>query len=52
MRHASPITVSAVDLPRLERLLDALPEFGPVAEALDEELAQAGWWRPTRSARW
>ena len=41
MRHASPITVSAVDLPRLERLLDALPEFGPVAEALDEELAQA-----------
>ena len=33
MRHASPITVSAVDLPRLERLLDALPEFGPVAQA-------------------
>lgn len=41
MRHASPITVSAADLPRLERLLDDLPEFGPVAAALDEELARA-----------
>ena len=50
MRHASPITVSAVDLPRLERLLDALPEFGPVAEALDEELAQARVVAPAGSA--
>lgn len=41
MRHALPITVSAADLPRLERLLDDLPEFGPVAEALDQELARA-----------
>ncbi|KTT39188.1 nucleoside diphosphate kinase regulator [Pseudomonas oryzihabitans] len=41
MRHASPITVSAADLPRLERLLDDLPEFGPVAATLEEELARA-----------
>ncbi|MDR6234681.1 nucleoside diphosphate kinase regulator [Pseudomonas oryzihabitans] len=41
MRHAAPITVSTVDLPHLEQLLDELPEFGPIAEALDEELSRA-----------
>ncbi len=29
-----PITITRLDLQRLERLLDGLDEFGPAAEAL------------------
>ena len=31
-----PITITRLDLQRLERLLDGLDEFGPAAEAHDE----------------
>lgn len=35
------ITITRLDLQRLERLLDSLEEFGPGAEALQAELARA-----------
>jgi len=35
------ITITRLDLQRLERLLDNLEEFGPGAEALEKELARA-----------
>jgi len=37
----TPITVTRLDLQRLERLLDSLDEYGPAAEALEAELARA-----------
>ncbi|MDF3931282.1 nucleoside diphosphate kinase regulator [Pseudomonas citronellolis] len=36
-----PITVTRLDLQRLERLLDSLDEYGPAAEALEAELSRA-----------
>ena len=41
MTTAPAITVTRLDLKRLENLLDSLEDFGPAAEALDEELARA-----------
>jgi len=41
-KKATPaITITRLDLQRLERLLDGLEEFGPGAEALEKELARA-----------
>ncbi|WP_017939722.1 nucleoside diphosphate kinase regulator [Zestomonas thermotolerans] len=39
--NAPAITVTRLDLQRLERLLDSLEEYGPGAEALERELARA-----------
>ena len=36
-----PITITRLDLQRLERLLDSLEDFGPSARALETELARA-----------
>jgi regulator of nucleoside diphosphate kinase len=41
MTTAPAITVTHQDLQRLEHLLDSLDDFGPAAEALDDELARA-----------
>lgn len=41
MNNAPSITITRLDLQRLERLLDGLDEFGPGAEALESELARA-----------
>lgn len=38
---APAITITRLDLQRLERLLDSLEDFGPGAEALEKELARA-----------
>ncbi|WP_454256780.1 nucleoside diphosphate kinase regulator [Pseudomonas sp. Marseille-Q8238] len=36
-----PITITRLDLQRLERLLDSLEDYGPAAEALETELTRA-----------
>ncbi len=41
MSLSPPITITRLDLQRLERLLDSLEEFGPTAEALEHELGRA-----------
>ncbi|AMO79367.1 MULTISPECIES: nucleoside diphosphate kinase regulator [Pseudomonas] len=41
MTTAPSITVTRLDLQRLERLLDSLEEYGPAAEALEAELSRA-----------
>lgn len=41
MNAHPPIIITRVDLQRLERLLDSLEEYGPGAEALEQELARA-----------
>ncbi|MBM7063268.1 nucleoside diphosphate kinase regulator [Pseudomonas sp. UL073] len=41
MTSTPPIIITRLDLQRLERLLDGLEEFGPGAEALEQELARA-----------
>ena len=41
MNAQPPIIITRVDLQRLERLLDSLEEYGPGAEALEQELARA-----------
>lgn len=41
MSNTPAITITRLDLQRLERLLDSLEEFGPTAEALERELARA-----------
>ncbi|MGP0172864.1 nucleoside diphosphate kinase regulator [Pseudomonas sp. NCHU5208] len=41
MNSAPAITITRLDLQRLERLLDSLEDFGPGAEALEKELARA-----------
>ncbi|CAD5106343.1 nucleoside diphosphate kinase regulator [Zestomonas carbonaria] len=41
MNSTPSITITRLDLQRLERLLDSLEEFGPGAEALEQELARA-----------
>lgn len=41
MSSAPPIIISQTDLQRIERLLEGLPEYGPAAEALEEELSRA-----------
>ncbi|MEN0105139.1 MAG: nucleoside diphosphate kinase regulator [Pseudomonas sp.] len=38
---APAITITRLDLQRLERLLDSLEDFGPAAQALEAELARA-----------
>jgi regulator of nucleoside diphosphate kinase len=41
MSSTPAITITRLDLQRLERLLDSLEGFGPSAEALERELARA-----------
>lgn len=41
MTSAPPIIITQQDLQRLERLLDSLTEYGPAAEALEQELSRA-----------
>jgi len=41
MASTSSITITRLDLQRLEQLLDSLDEFGPTAEALQAELDRA-----------
>ena len=41
MNSAPTITITRLDLQRLERLLDSLDEFGPGAAALQAELDRA-----------
>ena len=41
MTSAPPIIITQPDLQRLERLLDGLADYGPAAEALEEELSRA-----------
>ena len=41
MNAQPPIIITRVDLQRLERLLNSLEEYGPGAEALEQELARA-----------
>ena len=41
MSNTPAITITRLDLQRLERLLDSLEDFGPTAEALERELARA-----------
>jgi len=41
MTTSPTITVTRLDLQRLERLLDSLEDFGPAAEALEAELSRA-----------
>lgn len=41
MSSTPPITLTDTDVQRLERLLDGLSDFGPAAEALEQELTRA-----------
>lgn len=41
MTSAPPIILTQLDLQRLERLLDSLDDYGPAAEALEQELSRA-----------
>ena len=41
MNSSPTITITRLDMQRLERLLDSLDEFGPGAEALQAELDRA-----------
>ncbi|MFV0453925.1 MAG: nucleoside diphosphate kinase regulator [Pseudomonas sp.] len=41
MTSSPPIIITQQDLQRLERLLDSLDEYGPAAEALEQELSRA-----------
>ncbi|EIK54787.1 nucleoside diphosphate kinase regulator [Stutzerimonas stutzeri TS44] len=41
MTSAPSIILTQLDLQRLERLLDSLDEYGPAAEALEQELSRA-----------
>lgn len=41
MNSAPAITITRLDLQRLERLLDSLEDYGPGAEALEKELTRA-----------
>ncbi|PPV41036.1 nucleoside diphosphate kinase regulator [Ectopseudomonas oleovorans] len=41
MNNTPTITITRLDMQRLERLLDSLDEFGPGAEALQAELDRA-----------
>jgi regulator of nucleoside diphosphate kinase len=41
MSLSPPITLTRLDLQRLERLLDSLDDYGPTAEALERELGRA-----------
>ena len=41
MNNQPAITITRLDLQRLERLLDSLEDYGPGAEALERELARA-----------
>ncbi|QLF92987.1 nucleoside diphosphate kinase regulator [Pseudomonas sp. ABC1] len=41
MSSTPAIIITQIDLQRLERLLDSLDEYGPAAEALEQELSRA-----------
>ena len=41
MANHPAITITRLDMQRLERLLDSLEDFTPAAEALEQELARA-----------
>jgi len=41
MTSAPPFILTQLDLQRLERLLDSLDDYGPAAEALEQELSRA-----------
>ncbi|HYQ39717.1 MAG TPA: nucleoside diphosphate kinase regulator [Pseudomonas sp.] len=41
MSLTPPITITRLDLQRLEKLLDSLEDYGPTAEALERELGRA-----------
>ena len=41
MSSTPAITITRLDMQRLERLLDSLEDFGPAAEALETELSRA-----------
>lgn len=41
MSSTPAITITRLDLQRLERLLDSLEDYGPTAQALEAELARA-----------
>jgi len=41
MSLSPPITITRLDLQRLEKLLDSLEDYGPAAEALERELERA-----------
>ena len=41
MTSTPSITITRLDLQRLEKLLDGLEEYGPAAQALEQELARA-----------
>lgn len=41
MSSTPPITITRLDMQRLERLLDSLEDFGPTAQALEAELSRA-----------
>ncbi|MFC3608163.1 nucleoside diphosphate kinase regulator [Stutzerimonas tarimensis] len=41
MSSTPPITLTANDVQRLERLLDDMSSYGPAAEALEQEMARA-----------
>lgn len=41
MSTRPPITLTKLDMQRLERLLDSLDDYGPVAEALEQEISRA-----------
>ena len=41
MSTTPPITITRLDLQRLENLLDSLEDYGPAAQALESELARA-----------
>ncbi|CDZ95509.1 MULTISPECIES: nucleoside diphosphate kinase regulator [Pseudomonadaceae] len=41
MTTAPSIIITKLDLQRLERLLDSLDDYGPAAEALEQELSRA-----------
>ena len=41
MNMPPPITITRLDLQRLEKLLDSLEDYGPGAEALERELGRA-----------
>lgn len=41
MKAQPPITITRSDLQRLEALLESLDEYGPAAQALEDELSRA-----------
>lgn len=48
MSNTPAITITRLDLQRLERLLDSLEDFGPTAEALERSWRVPRWWATTK----